>query len=74
MCVLSCGTLALLLCDRVEQRVLTTERVLGDKWLVTGGLKAGDRVIVEGLQKIGPGAQVKPTEMVPEAPKTAEAK
>jgi len=60
--------------NRVEQRALTTERVLGDKWLVTGGLKAGDRVIVEGLQKIGPGAQVKPTEMVPEAPKTAEAK
>ena len=59
--------------NRVEQRVLTTERALGDKWLVTGGLKSGDKVIVEGLQKIGPGAQVNPTEMVPEAPKTAEA-
>lgn len=49
--------------DRVELRVLKTDRIVGDKWLVTEGLKAGDRVIVEGLQKTGPGAPVKPSEI-----------
>lgn len=60
--------------ERVELRVLKTDRAIGDKWLVTEGLKAGDRVIVEGLQKTGPGAQVKASEMVPDASKTPEAK
>lgn len=40
----------------VEQRVLTTSRALGDQWIVTSGLASGDRVIVEGLQKVKPGA------------------
>lgn len=44
--------------DKVERRVLTTDRALGDAWLVTEGLAAGDRVIVEGVQKVRPGAQV----------------
>jgi len=35
---------------------------VGDQWLVTSGLAPGDRVIVEGLQKIGPGAPVQATE------------
>ncbi|MFM2089088.1 MAG: hypothetical protein RLZZ237_3957 [Pseudomonadota bacterium] len=41
---------------KVEQRVLTTGGTVGDSWLVTSGLATGDRVIVEGLQKIKPGA------------------
>jgi len=41
---------------KVEQRVLVTGGTVGDNWLVTSGLAAGDRVIVEGLQKIKPGA------------------
>lgn len=41
----------------VEQRVLATSATAGDRWLVTSGLAAGDRVIVEGLQKVQPGAQ-----------------
>jgi membrane fusion protein (multidrug efflux system) len=45
--------------EKVEQRVLELDRALGDKWLVTGGLAAGDRLIVEGLQKVRPGAQVR---------------
>jgi membrane fusion protein, multidrug efflux system len=49
--------------DKVELRTLTTERAIGDRWLVTGGLKAGDRVIVEGIQFAKPGAQVKPEEV-----------
>jgi len=46
--------------NRVVQRNIVADRALGDKWLVTSGLKAGDRLIVEGLNKIAPGAVVKP--------------
>jgi membrane fusion protein (multidrug efflux system) len=46
--------------SRVERRQLVTDRAVGDSWLVTAGLKAGDRVIVEGLQKIRPGQEVSP--------------
>jgi membrane fusion protein (multidrug efflux system) len=46
--------------DKVEQRMLELDRALGDKWLVSSGLAAGDRLIVEGLQKTRPGAQVRP--------------
>jgi len=35
-------------------RVLTTSRTVGTNWLVTQGLQAGDRLIVEGLQKVQP--------------------
>ena len=47
---------------RVESRVLKIDRSVGANWLVTEGLIAGDRLIVEGLQKIHPGAAVKVTE------------
>ena len=42
-----------------EVRPITVGQTIGDKWLVTSGLKAGDQVIVEGLQKVRPGAPVK---------------
>ena len=45
--------------DKVEQRIVTVDRAIGDKWLVTGGLASGDRLIVDGLQKIRPGVAVK---------------
>ncbi len=45
--------------DKVEVRQVTASQAIGDKWLVTDGLKSGDRVIVTGLQKIKPGVQVK---------------
>ena len=45
--------------NKVELRALKVDRAIGDKWLVTEGLKAGDRLIVEGLQKIKPGVPVK---------------
>lgn len=44
--------------SKVEVRPVQVSQTVGDKWLVESGLKAGDRVIVEGLQKIRPGAQV----------------
>jgi membrane fusion protein, multidrug efflux system len=42
----------------VEQRKLTVDRALGDQWLVSTGLSPGDRLIVEGVQKVRPGAEV----------------
>jgi membrane fusion protein (multidrug efflux system) len=47
---------------KVEARAVEVSRTIGDKWLVEGGLVAGDKVIVEGLQKVRPGALVQPTE------------
>jgi membrane fusion protein (multidrug efflux system) len=44
---------------KARMRVLKTDRVVGDKWLVTSGLKAGDKVIVEGLLKVRPDMPVK---------------
>jgi membrane fusion protein (multidrug efflux system) len=49
----------------VELRPIAVSRVIGDKWLVADGLKAGDKVIVEGLQKVRPGAKAKPVEAAP---------
>ncbi|MCT6698501.1 efflux RND transporter periplasmic adaptor subunit [Rheinheimera sp. 4Y26] len=45
--------------SKAELRVLTTSRTIGDKWLIEEGLAAGDQLIVEGLQKVRPGAPVK---------------
>lgn len=45
---------------KAQLRQISVSRTVGDKWLVTAGLKAGERVIVEGLQKVRPGAPVKP--------------
>lgn len=47
---------------KVTQRPVKVSRAIGDKWLVEDGLAVGDRVIVEGLQKIRPGAPVQATE------------
>ncbi|WP_428826550.1 efflux RND transporter periplasmic adaptor subunit [Azonexus sp. IMCC34842] len=60
--------------NKVELRVLKTRRVVGDKWLVSEGLKAGDKLIVDGLQKIAPGMAVHPVsadKAVPAAPAAA---
>jgi membrane fusion protein (multidrug efflux system) len=46
--------------NKVQQRTISiVERAIGNKWFVTSGLASGDRVIVEGMQKIRPGASVK---------------
>jgi membrane fusion protein (multidrug efflux system) len=58
--------------NKVELHTLVAERAIGDRWLVTDGLKAGDRVIVEGLQYAKPGTTVKPEEQQsPGAPAVA---
>jgi len=59
----------------VEQRQLVIDRAIGNQWLVTTGLVPGDRVIVEGIQKVRPSAQAKAVSTdggVPAAPAAKE--
>lgn len=58
---------------KVEARQVTVSRAIGDHWLVESGLAAGDKLIVEGLQKIKPGAQVQATEQGSQPPAAAQA-
>ena len=46
--------------NKAVQRAVTAPQTVGDQWLVTSGLAAGDKVITEGLGRIKPGQQVKP--------------
>ncbi|MFA5062990.1 MAG: efflux RND transporter periplasmic adaptor subunit [Candidatus Omnitrophota bacterium] len=45
--------------NKIQQRMLTLQRAIGDKWLVSSGLNSGDRVVIEGVQKIKSGTSVK---------------
>jgi membrane fusion protein (multidrug efflux system) len=45
--------------EKVEPRVIKVARTVGDNWLVSEGLAAGDRVILEGIQRARPGTVVK---------------
>lgn len=47
----------------VEKRNVTTEKAVGNQWLVSDGLQGGDRLIVDGLQKVRPGAPVTPVDV-----------
>ncbi|WP_276202178.1 efflux RND transporter periplasmic adaptor subunit [Vulgatibacter incomptus] len=55
--------------DKVELRPVEAPRAIGDKWQVTEGLSPGDRVIVEGVQKVRPGRQVIAVPAVGAAPR-----
>ena len=44
---------------KVQQQMLTIDRAVGNTWLVTAGLSNGDKLIVEGMQKVKPGVPVK---------------
>lgn len=46
----------------IEQRVLRASRAVGNDWLVTQGVAAGDRVVIEGLQRIRAGTKVQARE------------
>ncbi|WP_434625180.1 efflux RND transporter periplasmic adaptor subunit [Azospirillum sp. B2RO_4] len=46
--------------NKANPRTIKTERAVGNVWLVSDGLSAGERVVVEGLQKVKPGVEVKP--------------
>ena len=62
--------------EKVESRAIKVIRTVGDSWLVGEGLKAGDRVILEGFQKARPGTQVKvvPFGAKPETPASSAKK
>jgi membrane fusion protein (multidrug efflux system) len=46
--------------NKVEVRTIQTGSAVGSQWVVTGGLKAGEAVVVDGLQNAHPGATVQP--------------
>lgn len=60
--------------NKVESRQVTTSQAIGDKWLVTDGVKAGERVISTGLQRAKPGAQVTPQEVSDDAKAAPDSK
>lgn len=63
--------------NTVEKRNVTTEKAVGSQWLISDGLRAGDRLIVDGLQKIRAGVPVTPVDLTDEqtaaAPRNADA-
>jgi len=48
---------------KAQQRILVTDRAIGDQWLVSSGLVPGECLIVEGLQRVRPGTPVKAATM-----------
>jgi membrane fusion protein (multidrug efflux system) len=58
---------------KIEQRVLTAPRTVGENWLVTAGLKPGDKVIVEGAAMLRPGTPVTAVPWNPNAKPAAPA-
>jgi len=53
--------------NKAVARVITVSQTVGNSWLVTSGLNPGERVIVEGLQRVRPGAPLKPVPASPSA-------
>ncbi len=53
---------------KVEQLPVTTGSAVGGRWIITDGIAEGEQVVVEGFQKIRPGAPVQPTEWTPGQP------
>ena len=49
--------------DVVAERTVTAERAIGNEWLISDGLKTGDRVILDGVQKVRPGVAVRAVEI-----------
>ena len=48
--------------NRIEARRVVNERMVDQKWMITDGLQDGDRIVIEGRQKVRPGAQVQVVE------------
>jgi membrane fusion protein, multidrug efflux system len=48
--------------SKVQERKVETSRVIGTDWLIDSGLSGGDRIVVDGLQKIKPGVTVRTVE------------
>ncbi|HAJ12207.1 MAG TPA: efflux transporter periplasmic adaptor subunit, partial [Comamonadaceae bacterium] len=50
---------------KIERRKIAVDAAVGNRWQVSSGLAAGDRVVVDGFQRIKPGDTVKATEVAP---------
>lgn len=50
---------------KIDQVNVTTGNAINGRWVITSGLKAGDVVVVEGFQKVRPGAPVKVSQWTP---------
>jgi len=59
--------------SKVEQRGIVVDRAIGDQWLVTGGLKEGEKIVMEGSQKVRAGMTVKASDFVPSSEKQSAA-
>ncbi len=57
--------------DKLERRPVTLAQAIGNQWLVESGVKAGERIVVDGFQRVRPGIQVKPVAGSPGAPASA---
>jgi multidrug efflux pump subunit AcrA (membrane-fusion protein) len=53
--------------DEIEERIVTTAERIGPLWVIVSGLKGGERVVVEGLQKVRPKMKVHAQEVPAEA-------
>ncbi|MGH7647149.1 MAG: efflux transporter periplasmic adaptor subunit, partial [Gemmatimonadaceae bacterium] len=51
--------------NKVNSRDVKGDTFVGGQWLISSGLSAGDRVVVDGIQKIMPGVPVHPVAYVP---------
>ena len=60
--------------SQAEPRPVEAGEWAGQSWIITSGLKPGDRVIVDGVMRLGPGAPVRIAEAMPEAAKPAAKK
>ena len=56
---------------KVQLRMLTLDRAIGDQWLVSSGIAPGERVIIEGMQKVKPGISVKAVPFAPSGMKNS---
>ncbi|MCT7941946.1 efflux RND transporter periplasmic adaptor subunit [Shewanella holmiensis] len=54
--------------NNIEVRIVTTAEVIDNNWRIIDGLSSGDKLVVEGLQKIRPGAKVAPQVLTEETP------
>lgn len=59
--------------NRVEQRAVTADHAIGNRWVVTDGLRAGERLIVEGRMRAAPGAEVTPKPLTTLEPHSSDA-
>jgi membrane fusion protein, multidrug efflux system len=54
--------------NKVSIRPVTAGQTIGKQWVIKGNVKAGDRVVVEGVQKVRDGAEVNPVPFVEKPP------